>query len=262
MRILVTGAAGFIGSHTSGRCSPAAMTSSVSTTSMAVMMSTSSLPVWRGCGTRRFSVVEADLADLGMTSGCLRRTSRERVVHLAAQAGVRYRRHPHAYADSNLVGFLQRAGRLPPRARRSISSMLRPARSTAPTRSMPFCVHDDVDHPVSLYAATKKANELMAHSYAPSLRPAGDGPALLHGLRPVGPARHGAVPVHRRHPRRRADRRLHHGDQRATSPISTTSSRAWCARSTACATPESGWDGDGAGPGHVVRAVSALQYRQ
>ena len=56
----------------------------------------------------------------------------------------------------------------------------------------------NVDHPLSLYAATKKANELMAHTYAHTVRPAGDGPALLHGVRALGPARHGDVDVRRR----------------------------------------------------------------
>ncbi len=84
----------------------------------------------------------------------------------------------------------------------------RRARSTAPTRRMPFSVHDNVDHPVSLYAATKKANELMAHTYSHLYRPADHGPALLHRLRPLGPAGHGPVPVHQGDPRGPAHRRL------------------------------------------------------
>lgn len=88
------------------------------------------------------------------------------VVHLAAQAGVRYSiAHPHAYADSNLVGFLNilegcrqaKVGHLV----YASSSSVYGARVNAP-----FAENDNVDHPVSLYAATKKANELMAHSYA------------------------------------------------------------------------------------------------
>jgi UDP-glucuronate 4-epimerase len=88
------------------------------------------------------------------------------VIHLAAQAGVRYSlTNPHAYIDSNLVGFLNvlegcrhtQVGHL---AYASSSSVY-----GANTR-MPFSVHDNVDHPVSLYAASKKANELMAHAYS------------------------------------------------------------------------------------------------
>jgi UDP-glucose 4-epimerase len=65
----------------------------------------------------------------------------------------------------------------------------------------PFSEHDGADHPVSLYAATKRANELMAHSYA-HLYGIRDRPALLHGLRPLGPAGHGLFQVHQGDPRR------------------------------------------------------------
>ena len=63
---------------------------------------------------------------------------------------------------------------------------------------LPFAVEDRVDQPISLYAATKRADELMSHCYSAPLPPAGDGPALLHGLRPLGPARHGGLHVRRR----------------------------------------------------------------
>jgi UDP-glucuronate 4-epimerase len=88
------------------------------------------------------------------------------VVHLAAQAGVRYSlENPHAYIDSNLKGFMNilegcRA-RVPAHLVFASSSSVYGANT-----KMPFSVHDNVDHPVSLYAATKKANELMAHAYA------------------------------------------------------------------------------------------------
>ena len=88
------------------------------------------------------------------------------MVHLAAQAGVRYSlENPHAYIESNLAGFLNilegcRQAQIPHLVYASSSSVY-----GANTR-MPFSVHDTVDHPVSLYAATKKANELMAHTYA------------------------------------------------------------------------------------------------
>jgi UDP-glucuronate 4-epimerase len=90
----------------------------------------------------------------------------DRVVNLAAQAGVRYSLiNPHAYVDSNLVGFMNilegcRHNQVQHLVYASSSSVY-----GANTR-MPFSVHDNVDHPVSLYAATKKANELMAHTYA------------------------------------------------------------------------------------------------
>jgi UDP-glucuronate 4-epimerase len=88
------------------------------------------------------------------------------VVHLAAQAGVRYSiENPHVYVDSNLVGFLHvlegcRHASVPHLIYASSSSVY------GANAKMPFSVHDNVDHPISLYAATKKANELMAHTYA------------------------------------------------------------------------------------------------
>jgi UDP-glucuronate 4-epimerase len=89
-----------------------------------------------------------------------------RVVHLAAQPGVRYSlENPRAYVDSNLVGFANlleacRHGKIEHLVYASSSSVY------GMNERMPFSVHDNVDHPVSLYAATKKANELMAHSYS------------------------------------------------------------------------------------------------
>jgi UDP-glucuronate 4-epimerase len=88
------------------------------------------------------------------------------VVHLAAQAGVRYSlQHPHAYLDSNLSAFLNILEGCRHRGTRhlvfaSSSSVY------GSNKKMPFSIHDNVDHPISLYAATKKANELMAHSYS------------------------------------------------------------------------------------------------
>ena len=90
----------------------------------------------------------------------------ERVIHLAAQAGVRYSLvNPLAYADSNLIGFVNilegcRHAKVPHLTYASSSSVY------GGNTRMPFSEHDSVDHPVSLYAATKKANELMAHTYS------------------------------------------------------------------------------------------------
>ena len=89
-----------------------------------------------------------------------------RVVHLAAQAGVRYSlKNPHAYTDSNVTGFLN----ILEGCRRQGCEHLVYASSSSvygANRKLPFSVHDNTDHPVSLYAATKKANELMAHTYS------------------------------------------------------------------------------------------------
>jgi UDP-glucuronate 4-epimerase len=90
----------------------------------------------------------------------------DRVINLAAQAGVRYSlTHPHAYIDSNLVGFLH----ILEGCRHHGVKHLTYASSSSvygANTAMPFSVHQNVDHPVSLYAATKKANELMAHTYS------------------------------------------------------------------------------------------------
>ncbi|MGB6503503.1 MAG: NAD-dependent epimerase/dehydratase family protein, partial [Xanthobacteraceae bacterium] len=107
-----------------------------------------------------------DLADRAGTEAIFRDGEFGPVVHLAAQAGVRYSlQHPHAYLDANLAGFLNvlegcRHRRTPHLVFASSSSVY-----GANTR-LPFSVHDNVDHPISLYAATKKANELMAHAYS------------------------------------------------------------------------------------------------
>ena len=114
----------------------------------------------------RFQFRKMDLADRpGMAALFADRPIR-RVVHMAAQAGVRYSLvNPHAYTDSNIAGFLNilegcRHSRVEHLVYASSSSVY-----GGHTR-MPFSVHDNVDHPVSMYAATKKANELMAHTYA------------------------------------------------------------------------------------------------
>ena len=113
-----------------------------------------------------FTFHKLDLADRAATEAVFRDAEFGPVVHLAAQAGVRYSlQHPHAYLDANLAGFLNvlegcRHRRTPHLVFASSSSVY-----GANTR-LPFSVHDNVDHPISLYAATKKANELMAHAYS------------------------------------------------------------------------------------------------
>ena len=113
-----------------------------------------------------FSFERIDIADTPSVAACFAGNGFQRVVHLAAQAGVRHSvTHPHSYAQSNLVGFLNilegcRHSRIEHLVYASSSSVY------GGNRKMPFAEHDAVDHPVSLYAATKKANELMAHSYS------------------------------------------------------------------------------------------------
>jgi UDP-glucuronate 4-epimerase len=113
-----------------------------------------------------FKLLRGDIADRGAIENLFLTERPKRVVHLAAQAGVRYSlQNPHAYIQSNLVGF----GNILEGCRHNEVEHLVYASSSsvygANTR-MPFSVHDNVDHPVSLYAATKKSNELMAHAYS------------------------------------------------------------------------------------------------
>ena len=113
-----------------------------------------------------FSFHRIDIADAEAVNEVFRATRPERVVNLAAQAGVRYSlENPRAYVDSNIVGFMNileacRHGEVEHLVYASSSSVY-----GANTR-LPFSVHDNVDHPLSLYAATKKSNELMAHCYS------------------------------------------------------------------------------------------------
>lgn len=113
-----------------------------------------------------FSFHRLDLADRDGIGALFAEVRPEYVVHLAAQAGVRYSlTHPEAYVDSNLVGFAHvlegcRAAEVKHLVFASSSSVY------GANTKLPYSEHDPVDHPVSLYAATKKANELMAHSYA------------------------------------------------------------------------------------------------
>jgi UDP-glucuronate 4-epimerase len=113
-----------------------------------------------------FTEVRIGLEDRAAMDAAFRDHRPQRVVHLAAQAGVRYSLiNPHAYIDSNLVGFMNvlegcRHHEVEHLAYASSSSVY------GANTLMPFSVHHNVDHPVSLYAASKKANELMAHTYS------------------------------------------------------------------------------------------------
>jgi UDP-glucuronate 4-epimerase len=114
----------------------------------------------------QFEFVRADIADRAAIEELFARHKPARIVHLAAQAGVRYSlTNPHAYTESNITGFLNilegcRHHGVEHLAYASSSSVY------GANTKQPFSEHDNIDHPVSLYAATKKANELMAHTYA------------------------------------------------------------------------------------------------
>ena len=114
----------------------------------------------------KFRFIKMDVGDRAAIESMFKTEKFDRVVHLAAQAGVRYSlQNPHAYVDSNIVGFIN----ILEGCRHSGVNHLVYASSSSVyggNTKMPFSEHDSVDHPISLYAATKKANELMAHTYS------------------------------------------------------------------------------------------------
>ena len=167
MRILVTGAAGFIGFHTAKAllargdevigldnlddyydvCLKEARLAQLNTN-------------------ERFTFHQVDMADRAATEAVFAQEQIDKVINLAAQAGVRHSiDNPHAYANSNLIGFLHI---LEGARHHNIKHLVFASSSSVygANTTMPFSVHQNVDHPLSLYAASKKANELMAHTYA------------------------------------------------------------------------------------------------
>jgi UDP-glucuronate 4-epimerase len=114
----------------------------------------------------QFTFIKLDIADRAAMEQLFAEQQFDKVVHLAAQAGVRYSlENPHAYVDSNLVGFLHV---LEGCRQHQVQHLVYASSSSVygANETMPFSVHDNVDHPLSLYAASKKANELMAHTYS------------------------------------------------------------------------------------------------
>jgi len=166
-KVLVTGAAGFIGSHVSKSLLKQGYQ----------VLGLDNLNDYYDVKLKKdrlawfddepnFEFTQLDLADREVMADLFALHRFDVVVNLAAQAGVRYSiDHPHAYADSNLVGFLN----VLEGCRQSKVKHLLYASSSSvygENKKIPFAVEDRVDHPISLYAATKKSNELMAHAYS------------------------------------------------------------------------------------------------
>jgi len=167
MTILVTGAAGFIGYHVAERLLARGDTVvGLDNLNAYYDVSLKEARLARLAARSGFRFVRLNLADRDGMAALFAAERPQRVVHLAAQAGVRYSlENPHAYIDSNVAGF---------------TNVLEGCRNTAVNHlvyassssvyggntRLPFSEHDNIDHPVSLYAATKKANELMAHTYS------------------------------------------------------------------------------------------------
>ncbi len=167
MKILVTGAAGFIGSALSLRLlSGGYEVIGVDNHNDYYSPALKEARLLRYESHPNYTHFRIDLSDRASIADLFRIHKPQCVVNLAAQAGVRYSlENPMSYIDSNLVGF----GNILEGCRRNDVEHLVYASSSSvygANSSMPFSVHDNVDHPLSLYAATKKANELMAHTYS------------------------------------------------------------------------------------------------
>ena len=167
MKILVTGAAGFIGMHASlrllARGDEVVGLDNLNDYYDPTLKEARLARLMPHAG---FRFVKMDVADRAGMEALFAAEKFDRVIHLAAQAGVRYSlQNPHAYIDSNVVGFMN----ILEGCRHSKVQHLVYASSSSVyggNTKMPFSEADSVDHPVSIYAATKKANELMAHTYS------------------------------------------------------------------------------------------------
>lgn len=167
MKILVTGAAGFIGFHVSQwLCNRGDEVVGIDNLNDYYEVSLKEARLSQLKPLSNFRFIKLDIADRDGLTKLFSEEKFDRVVHLAAQAGVRYSiENPHAYADSNLVGFLNvlegcRHNQIEHLVYASSSSVY------GANETIPFSENNNVDHPVSLYAASKKANEAMAHSYS------------------------------------------------------------------------------------------------
>lgn len=167
MKILITGVAGFIGSTLALRLlARGDSVVGIDNLNDYYEVSLKEARLARCMSHPKFRFHKLDIIDRQEMKQLFERDSFDAVMHLAAQAGVRYSiENPHAYIDANIVGF----GNILEGCRHTEVKHLVFASSSSvygANTKLPFSEHDNVDHPVSLYAATKKANELMAHTYA------------------------------------------------------------------------------------------------
>ena len=167
MKILVTGAAGFIGFHTSKKLLDRGDT----VVGLDNFNDYYDVALKEGRAEMladydNFKLVRIDLADRSAMEALFAEEKFDKVINLAAQAGVRYSiENPHSYIDSNIVGFVNI---LEGCRHNDVKHLVYASSSSVygANTTMPFSVHQNVDHPLALYGATKKANELMAHTYS------------------------------------------------------------------------------------------------
>ena len=167
MKVLVTGSAGFIGSHVAGRLLERGdEVIGLDNMSDYYEVSLKEARLARLQPHVNYTHVHANLADRGAVERVFSEHRPQRVVHLAAQAGVRYAaENPHLYVSSNITGFLHI---LEGCRQHAVDHLVYASTSSVygANTTMPFSEHQSTEHPLTLYAATKKANEMMAHVYA------------------------------------------------------------------------------------------------
>jgi len=167
MKVLVTGTAGFIGNHLAMKLLERGdEVIGVDNLNDYYDVNLKKARLARILGHKNYTDIRADIADRKTMERLFEQHQPQRVVNLAAQAGVRYSmENPHAYIDSNIVGF---ANILEGCRHHQVEHLVYASSSSVygANETMPYSVHDNVDHPLSLYAASKKANELMAHTYS------------------------------------------------------------------------------------------------
>jgi UDP-glucuronate 4-epimerase len=197
MRILVTGAAGFIGNELCLQLVEKGHdVLGIDNLNDYYSPQLKKDRVARLEGLANFEFVKANIADKSQMTELYKSFKPERTAHMAAQAGVRYSlEHPEVYSESNLVGFLN----ILELCRHEGTDHLVYASSSSvygANTLMPFSEHHSTEHPVSLYAATKKANEMMAHSYSHLFGLPCTGLRFFHGVWPLGTPRYGNFQIH------------------------------------------------------------------
>jgi UDP-glucuronate 4-epimerase len=192
MKVLVTGAAGFIGMHTSLQLlARGDQVVGVDNLNDYYDVSLKDTRLERLTKFSNFNFHKLDVADRPAMAQLFEADKPDNVIHLAAQAGVRYSlSNPHSYIDSNLQGFINI---LEGCRHNGVKHLVYASSSSVygGNTKLPFSEHDSIDHPVSLYAATKKANELMAHAYSHLFGMPTTGLRFFTVYGPWGTTRHG-----------------------------------------------------------------------